>query len=80
MTSTYSQSFHSPPSIWGLYPRILAARKPAQLAAGTRVPRLEARLSRVSIDAGRLARYRELCGCEPGGPGQGVLPQLLHLL
>ena len=64
MTSTYSQAFSSPPSLWGLYPRILAARKPSQLAAGTRVPRLEARLSRVRVEADRLARYRELCGCQ----------------
>ena len=36
MTSTYSLQFSSPPSLWGLYPRILAARKPAPRARGAR--------------------------------------------
>lgn len=77
MTSIYSQAFDSPPSLWGLYPRILAARKPAQLAAGTRVPRLEARLSRVRIDPGRLARYRELCGCQASAALPIAYPHVL---
>jgi acyl dehydratase len=66
MTSTYFLQFPSPPSLWGLYPRILAARKPAQVPAGRVVPRIEARLTRVRVDPARLRRYREVCGCSDG--------------
>ena len=63
MTRSYSRTFDAPPSIWGLYPRVLAARKPGRVPEGVRVPRLEARLTRVRIDASHLQRYREICGC-----------------
>lgn len=73
MTSTCSQQFSAPPSLWGLYPRILAARKPALVPDGGTVPRLEARLSRVRIDPRHLRRYRELC-C--GEPAPGAIDEL----
>lgn len=66
MTSTYSQTFSAPPSLWALYPRILAARKPGLVPEGVRVPRLEARLSRLRVDPAHVARYREICGCAAG--------------
>lgn len=75
MTSTYSQQFSAPPSLWGLYPRILAARKPAFVPEGLSVPRLEARLSRVRVDPRHLRRYRALCGSESrSGTDDGELP------
>lgn len=63
MTRSYSRTFDAPPSIWGLYPRVLAAHKPGRVPEGARVPRLEAGLTRVRIDASHLQRYREICGC-----------------
>jgi acyl dehydratase len=83
MTSTYFLQFSSPPSLWGLYPRILAARKPRLVPEGRVVPRIEARLTRVRVDPSHLRRYRELCG---GGEGPQlplayphVLASALHL-
>jgi acyl dehydratase len=61
MSSGASLRFASPPSVWGLYPRILAARKPAHLREGAIVPRIEARLDPVRVDPANLAQYRELC-------------------
>jgi len=83
MTSTYFLQFPSPPSLWGLYPRILAARKPGLVPEGRVVPRIEARLTRVRIDPSHLRRYREVCGC--GGSAElplaypHVLASALHL-
>lgn len=74
MTSTYSQQFSAPPSLWGLYPRLIAVRKPALVPEGRTVPRLEARLSQVRVDARHLRRYRELCGAGPVDDPGGALP------
>jgi acyl dehydratase len=54
--------FDSPPSVWSSYARVLAAQHPPHLPAGSELPRIEARLTRIGIDTGQLARYRELCG------------------
>jgi MaoC like domain len=77
MTSTYFLQFSSPPSLWGLYPRILAARKPGLVPAGAIVPRIEARLSRVQIDPSHLRRYREVCGCGDGAELPIAYPHVL---
>lgn len=55
-------SFDRSPSLWSLYPRILAARKPARLREGGRVPRIDGVLRGVRIDVEHLTKYRELCG------------------
>lgn len=55
-------SFDRSPSLWSLYPRILAARKPARVREGGQVPRLDGVLRGVRIDPAHLARYRDLCG------------------
>ena len=77
MTSTYFLQFSSPPSLWGLYPRILAARKPGLVPEGRVVPRIEARLTRVRIDAAHLRRYREVCGCGDGAELPLAYPHVL---
>ncbi len=77
MTSTFSLTFSSPPSPWGLYPRILLARKPARVAEGRQVPRIEARLSKVRVDSAHLRRYQELCGEGAAGALPLAYPHLL---
>jgi hypothetical protein len=59
--------FDSPPSVWSSYARVLAAQHPPHLPAGSVLPRLEARLTRIRIDTGQLARYRDLCGVPRAG-------------
>lgn len=53
--------FRSSPSLWSLYPRVIAARKPALVQGGAAVPRIEAELPQVRIDAAHLRAYRECC-------------------
>jgi hypothetical protein len=77
MTSTYFLQFSSPPSLWGLYPRILAARKPGLVPEGRVVPRIEARLTRVRVDPSHLRRYREVCGCSDGAELPLAYPHVL---
>lgn len=60
MPSTQTFCFAAPPSPWGLYPRILAAHKPALVRDGAVLPRIEAALSRVRVPRQQLARYRQL--------------------
>lgn len=55
-------SFDRSPSLWSLYPRILAARKPVRVGEGARVPRIDGALRGVRIDPSHLAKYRDLCG------------------
>lgn len=55
-------TFDRSPSLWRLYPRILAARKPARLREGAEVPRIDGVLRGVRVDPDHLSRYRELCG------------------
>lgn len=54
--------FDSPPSIWLSYARVLAAQRPSQLPTGAELSRIEAILTRIAIDPGQLARYRDVCG------------------
>jgi acyl dehydratase len=84
MTSTSYFKFASPPSLWGLYPRILIARKPGLVPEGRVVPRIEARLGPVRVDPAHLRRYREICGCTDDGAElpiayPHVLASALHL-
>ena len=62
MSASYSLNFQRPPSLWMIYPRVLAARKPSQVGEGRAVPRIEAQLTAARIDAAHLARYEQLCG------------------
>ncbi len=70
MAASYSLNFRRPPSLWGTYARIFAARKPRLVPEGLGVPRIAAEWRGVRIDAEQLAQYRLLCG---GGPAE-VLP------
>jgi acyl dehydratase len=56
--------FDSPPSVWSSYARALAAQRPAHLPEGSLLPRIEARLTQIRVDAARLAKYREVCGLQ----------------
>jgi acyl dehydratase len=75
--------FDTLPRSWSLYPRVLLSRKPARLAEGGRVPRIEAVASRCTADPGHLARFRRITG-DPDGPWlplayPHVLASRLHL-
>ncbi len=68
--------FEKTPSLWSLYPRILAGGKPARLPDGAQVPRIEGLLRDVRVDGAHLARYRSLCGWK----GEGVPTTYPHIL
>jgi hypothetical protein len=68
--------FEKTPSLWSLYPRILAGRKSARLKADASVPRIEGVLRNVRIDGAHLATYRSLCGWK----GEGVPTTYPHVL
>lgn len=69
MSDVSRLEFAALPSLPGGYVRALFARKPG-LAAGATIPRIEARVASVQVDAEGLARYRSVCGF----PASGVLP------
>ena len=76
--------FDAPPSLWSAYARVLWTRKPASLAPGETVPRIEARLTHARADAAHLARYRAVCGLAANDPAiplayPHVLASSLHL-
>jgi len=52
------------------------ARKPG-LAEGETIPRIEVSLPDVRTDAGRLQRYREVCGFQPGAGLPATYPHVL---
>lgn len=68
--------FEKSPSLWSLYPRVLAARKPARLCSGVDAPRIEGVLKNVRVDDAHLARYRALCGWK----GDGLPTTYPHVL
>lgn len=72
-----SFTFKQPPSVWGLYPRILVAQKPPHVRSGASVPRIEARLVGARVDLGHLERYRSLCGFRSTAPLPITYPHVL---
>lgn len=52
------------------------ARKPG-LAEGATIPRIEVTLPGVRVDEGRLQRYRQICGFEPGPDLPATFPHVL---
>ena len=68
--------FQKTPSLWSLYPRIVAARKPARLRDGASVPHIEGALKNVRFDDAHLATYRALCGWK----GDGIPTTYPHVL
>jgi acyl dehydratase len=65
MSSSYSLSFGSMPSILPSYARIVFGRKEPLVPDGIAVPRLEARLTRYSASRARVEAYRSVCGGTP---------------
>jgi acyl dehydratase len=65
MSSSYSLSFGSMPSILPSYARIVFGRKEPLVPDGIAVPRLEARLSRYTANRARVEAYRSVCGGTP---------------
>jgi len=67
--------FDQPPSMLRAYGKaLLGARKP--LRADT-LPPLTATLRAATVDAARVARYREVCGAAAGGPAPPAYPHVL---
>lgn len=62
--------FTQPPSLWSLYPRILAARKASWVPDFGSVPHIFAKLAPVRVDRAHLRAYRESIGA----PADGFLP------
>jgi hypothetical protein len=79
MQAKHSLEFARAPSVWSLYPRIMVARKPTLVPEGGEVPRIEARLTRVTIDRGHLASYSEVCGAAAGATLPIAYPHVLAM-
>jgi acyl dehydratase len=62
MRATHTLEFSRAPGLWAAYRRAVLARKPRLVPAGATVPRIEARLARVTVDQRHLTRYAALCG------------------
>lgn len=62
MAASVTLHFPVSPGIWGSYARIVAGGKPRVMPAGATVPRIEATLAPIHIDAGHLERYAAICG------------------
>lgn len=69
-SDTVSMSFTTLPSLWLAYPKALLARRPMLVPEGRDVPRIEARIDRLAVNAGHLRDYRRVCGF----PDDGRLP------
>jgi acyl dehydratase len=67
VTAAAPLSFSRSPAVWPGLVRAVLARRPALLAEGRTVPRLEARLAARAPEPGQLEAYREVCGFEPDG-------------
>jgi acyl dehydratase len=77
MHAKHSLEFARAPAVWSVYPKILVARKPTLVPEGREVPRIEARLARVSIDRGHLKSYSEICGAAAGNTLPIAYPHIL---
>jgi MaoC dehydratase-like protein len=79
MQAKHSLEFARAPSIWSMYPKIMVSRKPSLVPDGGAVPRIEARLSKVSIDRKHLAAYTEICGAAAGATLPIAYPHILAM-
>jgi hypothetical protein len=77
MQAKHSLEFARAPAVWSMYPGMLVSRKPSLVPDGGAVPRIEARLARVSIDRRHLASYSELCGASAGATLPIAYPHIL---
>jgi len=79
MQAKHSLEFARAPAIWSMYPKIMVSRKPSLVPEGGEVPRIEARLSKVTIDRKHLADYSELCGAAAGATLPIAYPHVLAM-
>jgi acyl dehydratase len=79
MQAKHSLEFARAPAIWSMYPQIMVSRKPALVPDGGAVPRIESRLSKVTIDAKHLAAYAEICGAAAGATLPIAYPHVLAM-
>src|SRR4026209_450016 len=79
MQAKHSLEFARAPAAWSMYPKIMVPRKPTLVPEGGAVPRIEARLSRVTIDRKHLASYAEVCGAAAGPKLPIAYPHVLAM-
>ena len=77
MQAKHSLEFARAPAVWSMYPKIMVSRKPSLVPEGGAVPRIEARLAKVSIDRRHLASYSEICGAAAGATLPIAYPHVL---
>ena len=79
MQAKHSLEFARAPAVWSMYPKIMMSRKPSLVPEGGEVPRIEARLAKVSIDRKHLASYSEICGAAAGTTLPIAYPHVLAM-
>jgi len=79
MQAKHSLEFARAPAVWSMYPKIMISRKPSLVPEGGEVPRIEARLAKVSIDRKHLASYSEICGAAAGATLPIAYPHVLAM-
>lgn len=79
MQAKHSLEFARAPAIWSMYPKIMMSRKPSLVPEGGEVPRIEARLSKVSIERKHLAAYSDVCGAKAGATLPIAYPHVLAM-
>ncbi len=79
MQAKHSLEFARAPAVWSMYPKLLFSRKPSLVPDGGEVPRIESRLSKVTIDRKHLASYSEVCGAAAGGTLPIAYPHILAM-
>jgi hypothetical protein len=79
MQAKHSLEFARAPAVWSMYPKIMVSRKPNLVPDGGEVPRIEARLAKVSIDRKHLAQYSEICGAAAGATLPIAYPHILAM-
>jgi acyl dehydratase len=77
MSSRYSLSFGSTPSIVPSYARIVFGRKAPVVPDGITVPRLEAEVRRYTAKRARVDEYRRVCGGTPSDFLPAAYPHVL---
>ncbi len=79
MKSAVHYQFASAPSVWRYYPQALFARRAPLLPDGVTVPRLEAEVASLAVDARHVGRYREVCGFAQDGRLPVTYPHVLAM-
>jgi hypothetical protein len=79
MQAKHLLEFARPPAVWSMYPKILLSRKPSLVPEGGEVPRIQARIAKVSVDRRHLASYSEICGASAGATLPIAYPHILAM-